>query len=117
MSSEFRFFNVNELPWVEKPNEKVPGSHYSKSLINDEETGVKISITKYPAGFINPKHTHPCAHGMYVLKGILHTSKGDFGPDSFVWFPEGETMWHGATENQDVEVVFITNKKFEINYL
>ena len=117
MSNEFKGVNVEAMEWIEKPNEKAGKSLYKKDLINDAETGVKINITKYPAGFINPKHNHPCAHGMYVLKGILHTSRGDFGPDSFVWFPEGETMWHGATEDQDVEVVFITNKRFEMNYL
>ena len=117
MSKEFKSVNVNEMTWNEEFNEKAGRSLFSKRLIEDEETGVRITITKYPAGFINPKHNHPCAHGMYVLKGILHSSRGDFGPGSFVWFPEGETMWHGATENQDVEVVFITNKKFEINYL
>ena len=117
MSSEFRSIDVEAMAWIEKPNEKAGKSLFKKDLINDAETGVKINITKYPAGFINPKHDHPCAHGMYVLKGILHTSHGDFSPNSFVWFPEGEAMWHGATENQDVEVVFITNKRFEINYL
>ena len=117
MSKEFKSVNINDLEWVEKLNEKVGKSLFSKDLIDDLETGVRINITKYPAGFINPKHDHPCAHGMYVLKGILHTSRGDFNPGSFVWFPEGEVMWHGATENQDVEVVFITNKKFVINYL
>jgi len=117
MSKEFKSIKVDELEWIEKPNEKVGKSLFKKDLIDDEETGIKINITKYPAGFINPKHNHPCAHGMYVLKGILHSSKGDFGPGSFVWFPEGETMWHGATENQDDDFIFITNKIFEINYL
>jgi len=117
MSKDFKALNVNAMPWIEEPNEKAGRSLFEKTLISDEDTGMMINIVKYPAGFINPTHNHPCAHGMYVLKGILHTSKGDFGPDSFVWFPEGETMWHGATENLDVEIVFITNKKFKINYL
>ena len=117
MSKEFKSLNVDQMAWEEVPNEKAGKSLFRKSLVEDEQTGVRICITKYPAGFINPKHNHPCAHGMYVLKGILHTSRGDFNPGSFVWFAEGETMWHGATENQDVEVVFITNKKFVINYL
>jgi hypothetical protein len=31
-----------------------------------------------------------------VLEGELVTHKGTFGPGSFVWFPEGEVMEHGA---------------------
>jgi quercetin dioxygenase-like cupin family protein len=60
---------------------------------------------------------HPCAHGMYVLEGTLVTHEGQFSPGSFVWFPEGETMEHGATAQQDVVVLFITNKPFEIHYV
>ena len=71
---------------------------------------------KNSAGVINPAHTHPCGHGMYVLEGTLVTHEGEYGPGHFVWFPEGSTMEHGATANQDVTVLFITNKRFEIHY-
>ena len=117
MADGFKSFNANEMEWEEEPNEKVGRSLYKKRFIKDEETGVIVQVTKYPAGFINPNHKHPCAHGMYVLKGVLRTSRGDFKPGSFVWYPEGEAMWHGATEQEDVEVIFITNKKFVMNYL
>ena len=53
---------------------------------------------------------------MYVLKGTLHTDKGDFGPGSFVWWKEGAIAEHGGLD-EDVTVVFITNKAFNINYL
>lgn len=82
----------------------------------DEETGMEIRLVRYPAGVINPQHTHPCAHGMYVLEGTLVTHAGRFGEGSFVWFPEGEAMEHGAAAEQDVVVLFITNKPFEIHY-
>ncbi|MDR3211368.1 MAG: cupin domain-containing protein [Planctomycetota bacterium] len=109
--------NVEAMEWEAEFNPPTGKNLFKKSLFKDPGTGVGVTITKYPAGFINPKHDHPCAHGMYVLKGILHTSEGDFPPGSFVWFPEGSVMWHGATAEQDVEIVFITNKKFAINYL
>jgi hypothetical protein len=44
------------------------------------------------------------------------THLGDFAPGNFVWFPEGMKMEHGATQSEDVTVLFITNKKFEIWY-
>ncbi len=110
-------FATNAMEWEPEFNDGAQKYLAKKSLVVDSETGVTVTITKYPAGFINPKHNHHCAHGMYVLKGILHTSEGDFGPGSFLWFPEGKTMWHGATEDEDVEIVFITNKLFDINFL
>jgi hypothetical protein len=52
-----------------------------------------------------------------VLEGKLVTHKGTFGPGTFVWFPEGEVMEHGAGPAEDVTVLFITNKAFRIDYL
>jgi anti-sigma factor ChrR (cupin superfamily) len=77
---------------------------------------MSFALLRYDAGFINPWHTHGCAHGMFVLSGTLRTHEGDFGPGSFVWFPEGMTMYHGATEDSDCLMLFITNKPFNIRY-
>lgn len=108
--------NTRALPWEERFNENVGRSLYRKNLIEDPETGMEIRLVRYPAGVINPRHTHPCAHGMYVLEGALAANGGLFGPGSFVWFPEGMTMEHGATAERDVTVLFITNKPFDIRY-
>ena len=53
---------------------------------------------------------------MFVLEGTLVTHDGSFGAGMFIWFPEGMKMEHGATQQEDVTVLFITNKKFEIHY-
>ena len=54
---------------------------------------------------------------MYVLEGTLVTHQGKYPPGTFVWFPEGEVMEHGASAEGDVTVVFITNKAFRIDYV
>lgn len=71
----------------------------------------------YRAGFTNLWHSHFCGHGFYVLSGILDTHQGQYGPGSWVWFREGGTMYHGATKDQDVTFLFITNKKFSIHFV
>lgn len=109
--------DANSLPWEERFNEKLRAALYRKNLFTDPETGMEIRLVRYPAGLVNPGHTHPCAHGMYVLEGTLVTHEGQFGPGNFVWFPEGDVMEHGATADQDVVVLFITNKPFEIRYV
>lgn len=106
----------NLLPWEERFNEKIGAALYRKNLFIEPETGMEVRLVRYPAGIVNPHHTHPCGHGMYVLEGTLVTNAGRFGPGSFVWFPEGEAMEHGAAAGQDVVVLFITNKPFEIHY-
>jgi quercetin dioxygenase-like cupin family protein len=105
------------LPWEERFNEKLGRVLYRKNLITDPDTGMEVRLVRYPAGVINVRHKHPCAHGMYVLEGKLVTHAGTFGPGCFVWFPEGTVMEHGASAEGDVTVVFITNKPFEIHYL
>jgi len=109
--------DTNALDWEELPNEKIGRSLFRKELIIDPDTGMTVRLVRYPAGVINPLHTHPCAHGMYVLEGTLRTHDGDYGPGHFVWFPEGSVMEHGATAEGDVTALFVTNKQFEIHYL
>lgn len=38
-------------------------------LIDDPDTGMSVQKVIYRAGHTTTWHTHPCAHGMYVLEG------------------------------------------------
>ena len=116
-NSTFSGIDSNLVPWEERFNEKIGRCLFRKELFSDPETGMLVRLVRYPAGVINPSHTHPCGHGMYVLEGTLVTHKGTFGPGCFVWFPESEVMEHGASPAGDVTVVFITNKSFRIDYV
>src|SRR5262245_19280095 len=116
-ADQFFAVNAGEMAWEERFNDQIGRALYRKELFNDPQTGVLVRLVCYPAGVINPRHTHPCGHGMYVLEGNLVTHKGTFPPGSFVWFPEGEVMEHGASPEGDVVVVFITNKSFRIDYV
>jgi quercetin dioxygenase-like cupin family protein len=108
--------DTRSLPWEERFNEHPGNTLYRKNLMEDPETGMEIRLVRYPAGVIDSSHTHPCGHGMFVLDGTLVTHEGAYVPGSFVWFPEGIAMEHGASADADVTVLFITNKKFEIHY-
>ena len=108
--------NTNTMPWEFIPIPFLNSELPVKTCLQDPDTGMMIWKLRYPAGFRTVEHWHNCAHGMYVLDGILVTSVGEFGPGSFVWFPEGETMFHGAQEDNDVTFLFITDKNFDIHY-
>src|ERR1041385_7926750 len=109
--------DAQAAPWEERFNEKIGRALFRKELYTDPETGVLIRLVRYPAGVINPSHTHPCGHGMYVLEGKLVTHAGTFGPGTFVWFPEGEVMEHGASGEGDVTFLLVTNKPFRFDYV
>jgi quercetin dioxygenase-like cupin family protein len=114
---QFYAIDTSQQSWEERFNERIGRALFRKNLYTDPETGGEIRLVRYPAGVINPPHTHPCGHGMYVLSGTLVTHKGRFGPGHFVWFPEGEVMEHGAAADADAIVLFITNKSFRIDYV
>ena len=119
-TSESGYFAIdsNALPWEERKNPPHrPEAIYRKVLHTDPETGVFFQIVRYPRGVMNPAHTHPCAHAMYVLEGILVTHRGQHGPGSFVWFPEGEVMEHGAGPNGDVTAMLVSNKAFSLQFV
>jgi len=115
--SKLTAIDTRAMAWEERFNERIGRALFRKELYTDPETGVLVRLVRYPAGVINPKHTHPCGHGMYVLEGKLVTHNGTFGPGTFIWFPEGEVMEHGASLEGDVTVLFVTNKAFRIDYL
>ena len=115
-SSEVFSIDTNKQPWERRDLAEIGASFFVKPLIVDGETGMRVTKICYKAGFTNTSHWHNCAHGMYVLDGVLVTSAGSFGPGNFVWFPEGVTMFHGAQGDNDVTFLFFTNKPFDIHF-
>lgn len=98
---------------VNSRNKKLMFQH---PYVSDSDTGMIIKKIIYPAGCMIPPHTHDCAHGIYVIRGILVTDDGEFKPGDFIWWEEGVEMEHGAGD-EDVELLFITNKPLNMNYL
>ena len=109
-NDQLQSFDSNAMPWGELYIEQLKLGVPLKAFINDPDTGMSVQMIRYEAGFTNPWHRHNCAHGIYVLEGTLRTHAGTFGPGSFVWFPEGMLMEHGATEDGDVTTLFITQQ-------
>jgi quercetin dioxygenase-like cupin family protein len=115
-NDQLQSFDSNAMPWGELYIEQLQLGVPLKAFISDPDTGMSVQMIRYDAGFTNPWHRHNCAHGIYVLEGTLRTHAGNFGPGSFVWFPEGMLMEHGATDDAAVTTLFITNKPFDIRY-
>lgn len=109
--------DTNTADWVGLPIPQIGVELTAMPLHQDPDTGMAVMKLIYRAGFTNPWHTHPCAHGIYVLEGTLTTHQGDHPAGSFVWFPEGGKMHHGASADGDCTILFITNKPFDIHYV
>jgi quercetin dioxygenase-like cupin family protein len=92
-------------------------SLYRKTLLANTQNATGVDLLRYPAGVVTPIHTHPHGHGMYVLQGHLVTNHGTFDPGTFVWFPDGERIYHGAANDAETVVLFIRHEPFEINFV
>lgn len=113
---ELTSVDTTTAEWVKFPLPQIGTELDVIPLLTDPDTGLQAFKLVYRAGFTNPWHTHPCAHGIYVLEGTLTTHQGEYGPGSFVWFPEGGKMQHGAAADGDATLLFFTNKPFDIHY-
>jgi len=114
---ELTVIDTNAAEWELFPVEYIKANLEHVPLVNDEATGMMVLKMVYRAGFTNPWHSHPCAHGVYVLEGTLSTHQGDYPAGSFVWFPEGGIMHHGSTQDADCTFLFITNRAFDIHFV
>lgn len=113
---ELQSVDTTAAEWLKFPLDGLGVDLDVLPLTADPDTGMMVMKLVYKAGFNNRWHTHHCAHGIYVLDGVLTTHAGSYGPGSWVWFPEGGRMEHGASPDGDATLLFVTNKPFDITY-
>lgn len=114
--SEFHAINSADLTWHPNSHQDLV-TYFMKPLSSDDHTREISMLVRYPAGQINPPHTHPVGHGMYVLQGKLVTNRGTFGPGTYLWFPPDQVFSHGAGPDEDVVVLFLTHEGMTIHYV
>ena len=113
---QYTAIDTKSVEWDKSFNPKLGVDLGRLMLRKDPKNGAEIRMIRYPKGIVNPEHTHPCGHGIFVLEGKLRTHRGTYGPGTWVWFPEGEIMEHGATDEGDMIGIFITDGAFDIFY-
>jgi anti-sigma factor ChrR (cupin superfamily) len=95
------------MDWAPGPPD-LPYGAALKVLSADEQTGAVAALVKFPAGYYEPKHGHPCGHDIYIVQGALvdaetgkATSKG-----MFFYAPEGDI--HGPFQvPEDEDCIFL----------
>jgi len=96
---------------------------YLKNILLPEQIGGNIFVIDYPANHITEWHHHTFSHAIYVLDGVyVNQAESDateqyYGPNSMVFSPQGQKMRHGAAEETDCHVLFITDEPFTLDYL
>lgn len=110
-------YDTNRMEWKYRPTSTDGKIFGQKVLVKDPDMKMEIVMNRYPAGFTTYMHTHPCGHGLFILKGQMKINEQYFGANTLIWFPEGCVAEHGATAHEDAEVLLISNKEFSIHYV
>lgn len=89
--SSSRYVDVDDLPWQKT---RFPGVEI-KVLMEDKETGLLTTLTRFAPGASLPDHTHVGIEQSWVLEGSLQDHEGTVTAGNYVWRPAGSR--HDAT--------------------
>jgi quercetin dioxygenase-like cupin family protein len=84
------------------------------NLWGDQARGAYGGLTKFPAGFKSPLHSHTFATRIVVIKGAYTLNGKAYGPGSYVFVPAG--MKHESGGVADSETIFFIEQsgKFDV---
>jgi quercetin dioxygenase-like cupin family protein len=97
--SKMKVVDSKTLDWQEPPRGYYLTDVKEKVIWEDEKTGAKMALIKFPVGIADKLHSHPEADQFaYCLSGEVETDTGEkiSMEGKFLYFPRGEK--HGATK-------------------
>ena len=103
-----RYVDVDKLPW--KPS-AWPGVDI-KVLMEDPETGLTTSLTRFAPGAVLPMHEHTALEQSWVIQGRLVDEEGEVTAGNYVWRPGGSRHVARAPEGCLVLGFFLKPNKF-----
>ena len=103
-----RYIDVDTLPWKPTPYKGVD----IKILMEDLETGIMTSLTRFAPGAELPMHEHVELEQSWVLEGRLIDHEGEVTAGQYVWRPKGSKHVARAPEGCLVLGFFLKPNKF-----
>jgi anti-sigma factor ChrR (cupin superfamily) len=103
-----RYIDVETLPWKPTPYKGVD----IKILMEDPETGLMTSLTRFAPGAELPMHEHVELEQSWVLEGRLIDHEGEVSAGQYVWRPKGSKHVARAPEGCLVLGFFLKPNKF-----
>jgi quercetin dioxygenase-like cupin family protein len=102
MGKEAVLWAPEDIKWV--PLSPTAPGVMSVMLWGDNTKGAYAGMTKFPAGFKAPLHTHTYATKIVVIKGAYTYNGKKYGPGSYLYVPGG--MKHESGGVEDSESIF-----------
>lgn len=104
---------AEDLKW--EPLAGGPLGVMSVMLWGDNTKGAYGGLTKFPAGFKAPLHTHTYATKIVVIKGAYTYNGKKYGPGSYVYVPAGVKHESGGVEDSESIFFIEQSGKFDLN--
>jgi quercetin dioxygenase-like cupin family protein len=113
MNKEEVLWAADDLKW--EPLAGAPPGVMSVMLWGDNTKGAYGGLTKFPAGFKTPLHSHTYTTKIVVIKGAYTYNGKKYGPGSYVSVPAG--VKHESAGVADSESIFFIEQsgKFDLN--
>jgi len=86
----------------------------SVNLWGDNTKGAYGGLTKFPAGFKAPLHTHKYATKIVVIKGGYTYNGKTYGPGSYVYVPAGHQHESGGVADSESIFFIEQDGKFDM---
>jgi quercetin dioxygenase-like cupin family protein len=103
-----RYVDVESLPWKPTPYKGVE----MKILMEDPETGLMTTLTRFAPGAELPLHEHTELEQSWVLQGRLVDHDGEVTAGNYVWRPRGSRHVARAPEGALVLGFFLKPNRF-----
>jgi hypothetical protein len=90
--------NPNDVEWVDVASStNLPSGVRLRLLSQDAAAGVRNVLVSFPAGYVEPRHTHGIAHATFLLQGRWIVEGKEIGPGGYIFGPAG--LPHGPFES------------------
>ena len=116
-AKSFVVWPAADLKWAPLPDG--PPGVMQALLWGDSTKGAYGAISKFPAGWSAPLHTHPATHKVVVISGTwIHGEPGKpdvkLGPGSYLVQPAGMKHTSGCDAASECQIFLESNGKFGI---
>ena len=112
MKKEAVLMAAEDLKW--EPLAGGPPGVMSVTLWSNKTTGAYGGLTKFPAGFKAPLHTHTYTTKIVVIKGAYTYNGKKYGPGSYVSVPAGQQHESGGVDDSESIFFIEQSGKFDI---
>jgi len=107
---QFIAMYTDPVPW--EPSDGVqglaPGLEVKVLRRFEEDDDAFDALVRYPAGHVEPRHSHDGEHIMMIVEGTLLVDGRELGPSDYVYGPRG--VPHGPLEFPTGAVLYVAHR-------